>query len=53
VTTILFVAVALAVVVNTFRTNPQQALLGAGILALGAAVYPLVRRRAKTAEPEA
>lgn len=45
VTTILFVAVALAVVVNCFRTAPQQALIGATILALGAMLYPLVRRR--------
>jgi APA family basic amino acid/polyamine antiporter len=45
VTTVIFVAVALGVVANCFRTAPQQALVGAAILAAGAALYPLVRRR--------
>ena len=45
VTTILFVLVALAVVANCFRTAPQQALIGATILLVGALLYPLVRRR--------
>jgi APA family basic amino acid/polyamine antiporter len=45
VTTILFVAVALAVVVSCFRTAPQQAIIGATILAVGALLFPLVRRR--------
>ncbi len=50
VTTIVFVAVALGVVVNCFRTAPQQALIGAVILAAGAALYPLVRRRSSAAD---
>jgi basic amino acid/polyamine antiporter, APA family len=44
-TTLVFVGMAYAVVVNCFRTAPQQAIVGAAILACGALLYPLVRRR--------
>lgn len=44
-TTLIFVGMAYAVVVNCFRTAPQQATVGACILAAGALLYPLVRRR--------
>lgn len=53
VTTIVFVAMALAVVVNCFRTAPQQALLGTAILAAGAILYPLLRRRRADSSPPA
>lgn len=53
VTTIVFVVVALAVVVDCFRTAPQQAWIGAGILAGGALLYPLMRRRAPADETSA
>lgn len=43
-TTLLFVAAAAGIVVNSYFAYPTQSLIGTGILVLAGASYPLVRR---------
>lgn len=48
----IFVAAAVYVVVGSVASNPKNALLGAGILALGVPVFFYYARRAGAASPE-
>jgi len=45
VTTLIFVAVAAGIVVNSFRAYPRQSLIGSAILLLASASYPLAAAR--------
>jgi APA family basic amino acid/polyamine antiporter len=47
VTTVVFVAVAAAVVLNTFVTYPMQSLVGTIILAIAATAFVFIRPRAR------
>jgi hypothetical protein len=49
VTTLLFVAVAAGVVLNSFVAYPTQSLIGSSILVVAAVVFFVTRRR--TLEP--
>ena len=52
-TTLLFVAVAAGIVLNSFLAYPMQSLIGSAILLLAAASYPLVAGRWRTRADDA
>jgi APA family basic amino acid/polyamine antiporter len=52
VTTLIFVAAAAGIVINSFFAYPTQSLIGTGILLLAAAGYPFVVAKAALPRPE-